>query len=122
MAEHRTSHRQTSPATKATIDARETIRKHYLKNKETFPKQRDLPIREGKGLEDHVTDLGIWARAREPGSMGSREICEIQRISEGMTWYISQEDFLCSQTVITSVINLSIYPVIGGSNLLTTLL
>ena len=45
----------------------------------------------------------------------------IQRISEGMTWYISQKDFLCSQTVITSVINLSIYLPIGGSNLLTTL-
>ena len=69
-----------------------------------------------------MTDLGIWARARELGSIGSREICEIQRISEGMTWYISQKDFLCSQTVITSVINLSIYLPIGGSNLLTTLL
>ena len=45
----------------------------------------------------------------------------IQDISEGMTWYISQKDFLCSQTVITSVINLSIYLPIGGSNLLTTL-
>ena len=56
---------------------------------------------------------GSWDRLVDP---------MIQRISEGMTWYISQKDFLCSQTVITSVINLSIYLPIDGSNLLTTLL